>query len=621
MKKKFTILSGFFLFTGITLAQNANFSPDQVSAKHAITPYNGETKSPNHDSEKALGAVIWESDFSNQALWSISTSGQGSFGMGTMTDFGTTYMGNMASTTASNGFGFFNGIPFLLNSTAAPQNTSLTSESMNLSGNEYIEFTFQQRYRRFNTDEVYVEFSADGGTTWTESQRVNTSAIGNGAAIQNTLALIFHVQSASDAKFRFRWFNSSTNPNGGSGYGWMVDDVVVRELADYELVNTYGANSINGYKYSQIPTTQVAPIRFRAGVKNQGQEELTGVKLTVSATTPGGPQTFESTERTLASMAVDTLDATFTASGVGTYSFTQSIVLNETDDIPANNNSQITGTTQFRVTDWIYSVDSEPFGGAVAAFPFDAYLLGDNFGGLGVSLDIVTNQDLHGVDVRMFTGTAMDAEIAVRVYEYNLSATALPQIWGNAAIAETELFVVEDLLNGDPAGLNSIVTIPFQTPVSLEAGKTYLLYFTREYASTALEYGYAGSNNTAQVWAQIDPGQPGVTWGTLSQVPIIRANFMPNAGIKDNTKAATEVSLFPNPATDKATVNFNIASASDVSIEVIDITGKVVKTVSLNNVAAGANSADLNVADFATGIYSVAVKTNDSSVTKKLVIK
>lgn len=464
MKKQFTILSGFFLFTGITLAQNAGVSPDQVSTKNTITPYNGEVKSFNSLSEKALGVVLWQSDFSNSAVWSTTTDGQGTFEIGTQSAQMTPYMGAMASTTAANGFGFFNGIQYLLTGSAAPQNTSLITETLDLTGNEYVEFSFQQRYRRFNSDELYVEFSADGGATWPTSQRVNTNAVGNGPSLQNTLSLIFQVNDAANARFRFRWFNSSTNPTGGSGYGWCVDDVKISSLADYELVNTYGFNGVSGYKYTQIPSAQVSPILFRAGIKNQGSEELTGVKLVVSATTPTGTTSFESTERTIASQAVDTLDATYTANdGTGTYSFTQTIVLNETDDVPSNNGTHISGTTQFRVTDWVYGIDSEPFGGVVDSFDFGAYLQGADFSGLGVSFDVFANQDLHGADIRLYTGTAMDAEFAVRVHEYNPAAGSAPELWGTTGtpyLAESELFIVGDLLNNDPSGLNSTITVP-----------------------------------------------------------------------------------------------------------------------------------------------------------------
>jgi hypothetical protein len=606
MKRQFTLLSGLLLLAGTTMSQNNTTlvsSAKLTKTPNKISPFNGVIKDANTGSTKALGAILWESDFSTPADWTIGTSGQGTFEIGTGAAALTQYMGAMASTTAANGFGFFNGIQYLLNSSATAQNTWIATESINFTGNAYAEITFEQRYRAFNTDVTYVEFSADGGATWT-TQEVNAAAVGNGPGTQSTLNLVFPVNNATNGIFRFRWENTSTDGDLGSGYGWAIDDVKVRELAEYDLAATYNFHHVVQYQYSRTPLAQVQPVVFRAGIKNQGSENLTGVKLALNVNS--GAATPESPAVTIASIAVDTLEASYTPSAVGTYSVAQALVLNETDDNVANN---AIPSASFEVTNYIYSVDK---GTTYSEYPLTGLSFGGvavNIDGVGISFDVYANQDIHAIDFRLYTGTTVGSEVYGELYKINPNAASLDQFWGSP-IAETNMFTLNNA-----SQINSIHTLPFTAPFTLEAGETYLVLL--KIASGTVKIAAAGETETSQSWLSGDHTNK---WGTFSDVPVVRANFDPSAGIKDN-EFVTGVSMFPNPATEKATVEFNLANASNVAIEVIDITGKVVATKTLTNASAGANAVELNVAGFSTGIYSVAIKSNDTSVTRKLIVQ
>jgi len=57
-----------------------------------------------------------------------------------------------------------------------------------------------------------------------------------------------------------------------------------------------------------------------------------------------------------------------------------------------------------------------------------------------------------------------------------------------------------------------------------------------------------------------------------------------------------------------------------MTIEVVDMNGKVIETVVLNNATVGTNTTQLNVANYASGVYSVVLRSSASLTTKKLVI-
>lgn len=81
------------------------------------------------------------------------------------------------------------------------------------------------------------------------------------------------------------------------------------------------------------------------------------------------------------------------------------------------------------------------------------------------------------------------------------------------------------------------------------------------------------------------------------------------------------VELYPNPADDFVNVVFSATSSSDVTIQVIDLNGKVLKTTPVNNVFEGNNFIQLNVSNLASGIYMVNIDAGSTKVVKKLIVK
>jgi len=89
-------------------------------------------------------------------------------------------------------------------------------------------------------------------------------------------------------------------------------------------------------------------------------------------------------------------------------------------------------------------------------------------------------------------------------------------------------------------------------------------------------------------------------------------------GIND-MEAITEVAIFPNPTSNKTNVEFTLQNNGTVTIEVTDLTGKVVSSKTIKNASAGTNNVDINTSDYARGVYSVSIKTADSVSTHKLI--
>jgi|GEM_PF-2675459 len=87
-------------------------------------------------------------------------------------------------------------------------------------------------------------------------------------------------------------------------------------------------------------------------------------------------------------------------------------------------------------------------------------------------------------------------------------------------------------------------------------------------------------------------------------------------GIEENI-LDKETSIYPNPNNGSFTLNYS-GQEQLQKLQVIDITGKRVQTVSLKNFT---NSQDLNLSALAKGMYFITIQSDAAKVTKRMVIE
>ncbi|MFY9307713.1 MAG: T9SS type A sorting domain-containing protein [Bacteroidia bacterium] len=95
----------------------------------------------------------------------------------------------------------------------------------------------------------------------------------------------------------------------------------------------------------------------------------------------------------------------------------------------------------------------------------------------------------------------------------------------------------------------------------------------------------------------------------------------PAAGIKEQNRNDLSLDVFPNPANEFAQLNFELPAETEVTITVSDVTGKVVYSENKGSQLAGRHFAKINTSSLAKGFYSIAVQTNNSRNTVKLIVK
>ena len=88
----------------------------------------------------------------------------------------------------------------------------------------------------------------------------------------------------------------------------------------------------------------------------------------------------------------------------------------------------------------------------------------------------------------------------------------------------------------------------------------------------------------------------------------------------DNAALATEqLQVFPNPASEKLTINIVLEKSSNASIEITDLAGRIMRTETFKNIQH--QSIDLDVANYPKGMYMAVLKGANGVKTVKFVVQ
>lgn len=91
-------------------------------------------------------------------------------------------------------------------------------------------------------------------------------------------------------------------------------------------------------------------------------------------------------------------------------------------------------------------------------------------------------------------------------------------------------------------------------------------------------------------------------------------------GIHENP-GAFPMSVFPNPANESVRINYSLPSASDVTMNMTALDGRLVRSENLGSQVSGSNSTTVDVSDFAAGVYLVTLQTETGITTRRIVVE
>jgi hypothetical protein len=608
MKKIYICLLGFFTASAFTAqVQNSNFSPLERKNSHLV-----EQIKPSKLTQNTKETILWSNSFNTPSDWVINNT-EGTPGLGweflSNPDFSSGVFvtpppfASFASTTAANGFLFvnsdanntadFDGSPIVT--------TATTTATIDLTGQPVVRLRYQHNFRWWH-DTRGVSVSGDNGATWTDFEMSNETEYSlpdqnSGNPEQTVIDISSIAGNQAQVKIRFYY-----NDNDWWGWYWAVDDVELFVPEDYDLVmlgGYWGSTGAWGARlpYYQIPLSQLAPLDVAGIVKNYGALDQNDVVFT--AALASGAWTESSAPEAVLAGATDTISLTAALTPpaiVATHVINLSASSSATDAVPADNS--ILAAASVSVNDYIYARDE----GTATNGTYNA---GEGFEA-GNIFDIYASANLSGIDAYIDADAEEGAEVYARLYSVDPTATTA---------AEAFVFVDESapyILTA--AELGQKITLALGAGAApLNAGESYLIVLG-SYGDGGATYDLVISTagvseaSTSYYYDMTD-----LTWYYTTSTPMVRMNFDPSVGVNE-VQDNLGLRVFPNPANE--VINISLNKEVSATITLLDVSGKVVRTQTLNGISTSINTASLN-----SGVYFVTINDGTSVSTQKVVIK
>ena len=166
------------------------------------------------------------------------------------------------------------------------------------------------------------------------------------------------------------------------------------------------------------------------------------------------------------------------------------------------------------------------------------------------------------------------------------------------------------------------VKLPLQSITDVTAGMVLLVMGSHSGGVNSVEFAMAQDVQTGTVLGVPSSGDPADIFQlTNPSALMIGLSLNQDASLTENNNTISVSNMFPNPTTGSTAVNYTLKNASEVSINVVDVAGKLVYSSTEGTQVAGKHTSTIDASSFNTGVYYVTITTNDSQVTKKLIKK
>jgi len=582
MKK--TYLLSALLISSISVFAQKN-SPVQIAKKNS-----GIYEKAPKGNFSQLKNTVWQNDFSTASQWTtvLNNLTIDAWVIGTSAPSGPYAIDTIASTTASNGYALFDSD--LLCSGDQNADVRITTP-IDLSANPSVKLEFESFYRNYQGN-CYVIASTDG-TNWTEFE-VHASVPVNGLTanpevVQVNLSSV--IGGSATAYIGFRYI-------GGCDYAWMVDDVKLATLDDYDLAIAgayWGSTGFWGARlpYYQIPLAQIAPIDVAGLVTNNGALDQNDVVFT--AALASGVWTGSSAPEVVLVGATDTISlpgALTPPAIVATHVINMSVSSSATDALPANN--AILNAASVSVNNYIYARDK---GTATSG----TYNQGMGFEA-GNIFDIYVAANLSGIDAYIGATAVVGAEVYAKLYSIDATTGDFVFVDESASYTLTS------------ANLGQKITLALGAGAApLSAGESYLVVLGSVGDNGSTDDLVISTAGVSEAQTSFYYDGTDDTWYYTTSTPMVRMNFDPSVGVNE-VENNLGLRVFPNPANE--VINISLNKEVTATITLLDVSGKVVRTQALNGISTSINTASLN-----SGVYFVTINDGTSVSTQKVVIK
>ncbi len=625
-------------------AQDHNHPPVANRLRIRPIPEAISTRQPGVSRVQSGSQVIWSSDFSNPADW-ITGKAAGTNDNWTINSLppgGPFSIGTIQSATRANGFAKFDSD---LGCSGNQHAWVGMAQPVSLASFPFAILEFQQYYSKY-IDSTFIDVSTNG-TSWVSyevnGQYSNNDLSPNPETVQLNISAAAGNQPLVWVRFRFYSSTTTMGAGAGCGYAWMVDDVKILKLPDNDLV-LEDHELIPGGKllfYGRTPSNQLSDsIRFAATAHNFGAAAQTGTFFYAQVRNDNGTARFSDTSRLNTPLAVENRDTSassqwFQMAGtpVGRYNYVIGYATDSVDATPTNNFI----SRNFYVTDTTYRLSSDF--SRTNGLSTESWSYAKDDLRMAVLYEVTTPDTLTSVTLRLTANTQPGAYIVVTIRDTlglftNYSGTLQnPNSFAPFLVSDDYFITAADTAAG-------FATITIPAVLSDGSSQDRLLAVGAYYVSAALfsnngvsEVGILDDESFAAfmppyaslTFIPADPADPGSTqrWWTNGTAHAIYANFGTDGAVSvdEQPLLATQVKLYPNPASSRVQLDFQLLQPAKVTLRIRDLQGREMHQHALPLLQPGDHRQELDLSSLAGGLYLLELQAGNSYQHLKLIVQ
>lgn len=180
---------------------------------------------------------------------------------------------------------------------------------------------------------------------------------------------------------------------------------------------------------------------------------------------------------------------------------------------------------------------------------------------------------------------------------------------GNAGVGLTNIGVGSGAPPADPGAYGNNETIVVEIPIDLSDCYEFIM---TDYYGDGICCGFGNGSYVVR-------DHNGVIMFTGGEFTDLQSSPFEGTfvvGVEELTEV-TEINLFPNPVSEVLKVNFELAEASQVQVEIYNITGQRVQQLGAANYGVGVNQMDIDASQLANGIYILRMSSQDKELNRR----
>lgn len=543
---------------------------------------------------------LWKHDF-----W--GTSGEWSGGTATP-----------VFTTASNGFMLFDADSsnFPLSPNYVDREGELTSPSISCTGQAAVNLVFEQELR-WCCSQLVLEVIVDNGTSSATFNVLGGLAANAASPAPDVVNINISSIAANEPNVTITWKWS-----GVSHYYWAIDDIMLIPSPPHEVaITNAGWLSVNSaVPYTMVPDEQNQSFISFGAMSNQGSSTE---MVTFDADVSGAASLFSGSGVTGAvtmapgDVAEDTTASWVSGTTIGTYNQTYNFSYADLASDNDMTNNEI--TYPFWVTDYVYGRDLDIYTGS-------GIWNGEDAGGnsnpfvLGPFMRMENAATIYSLRVALTASTDPGVLLYAQIYEIDATGSFV-LVYDGAGTAD-ELTVGAADISASPTITEVVIPINGGTGAggfALNAGTDYV-FCVGHYGGPDALVVMNGSYDAPQQTVFLLDGTDN-TWYFTTRTPVIRAYFDPEGLSTDEEIAGVELGQnIPNPFNGASQISYTLDNGGKVSMEIVDVTGKVVANFNEGTKSAGTYNITVNADELAAGVYYYTLMVDDSRTTKRMVV-